>query len=236
MKNPEIVYEDKDIIVCYKPAGYPTESARIGQMDLISYLKNFLSARDKKNGIRSEIYVGMIHRLDQPVEGVLVFAKNKKAAAELSNQIRNNKLKKQYYCAAYGTVKDENAVLENYLKKGKDNLAHIVSAESDGGKLSRLSFEKIREVHVEGESYTYLKIELDTGRFHQIRAQLSNYGNPLLGDQKYGSEASANLSKKLNVKSVALCASRIEFVHPVTQKEMSLEVEPENSIFDLMND
>ena len=219
-----IQYEDKHIIVAYKPAGLATQTARVGQADMVSELKNYL-----KGG-----FVGVVHRLDQPVEGLLVFAKTKSAAAELSRQLEEGVLNKHYYAAVCGKPECERGELVDYLRKTADNRAGIVETERmavdlEGAKLAKLQYEVL--AHSEQAGISLLDIHIDTGRFHQIRAQMANAGLPLLGDAKYGTPRSAELSREYNVRTVALCACELECVHPVTGEVLHFTVEPQGTIF-----
>lgn len=216
-----ILYEDNDILVCHKPAGLPTQTAKLGQPDVTTELKRYL----KESG--QTTYLGLIHRLDQPVEGILVLAKTENAAKELSKQIADNKMQKCYYAIVSGIPK-ENATLVDYLlKDNKTNLSKVVPKDNKQGKRSELSFA-IEKTHIsekEAENYALLRISLKTGRHHQIRVQLSHAGYPLLGDSKYGNETSRNISNILEIKNVALCAYHLEFLHPKTKKQMKFELE-----------
>ena len=244
MKN--ILYEDNDILVVFKPAGIATQTSRIGQQDMVSELKNYLVKAQKEEREKNigkslmgnqeiqEPYIGLVHRLDQPVSGVLVFAKNKKSAADLSNQITNGTMKKFYYALIYGTPIRDHDTLEDYLyKDGRENLSLIVNSTFPDAKKAILKYRHcttLMELE-EGEEVSLMEIELLTGRHHQIRAQMSNAGMPLLGDSKYGSERSKELSRVIGCKNVALCAYKLIFQHPVTHKKMSFEREPEGELF-----
>lgn len=259
-----IQYEDKHIIVAYKPAGLATQTARVGQADMVSELKNYL-----KGG-----FVGVVHRLDQPVEGLLVFAKTKPAAAALSRQLENGVLNKHYYAVVCGKPECERGELVDYLRKTADNRAeivdvgrmvmenpeaetewnvvagqktaterkevvkrkavteqHAVAKQMDMGdaKLARLQYEVL--VYSKQAGISLLDIHIETGRFHQIRAQMAHAGLPLLGDAKYGTSRSAELSREYNVRNVALCACELECMHPVTGKALHFTVEPQGTIF-----
>lgn len=218
----EIIYEDRELLVCRKPAGLAVESADIGQMDMVSELKNYLKAS----------YIGVIHRLDQPVEGLLVYAKDKKAASDLTRQLQNNTLKKQYLAVVSGKPEPDRARLVNYLKKDQKR-AQIVTKEEPGAREAALHYQVMKTLEISGHSISLVRIELDTGRFHQIRAQLSHAGYPLLGDQKYGNEASALASRAAGAVWTALCADRIAFTHPVTRKPMRFTARPGTGAFTL---
>lgn len=227
----EILYEDQDILVVYKPVGIATQAAGFMQADVFSELKNYLSMTSKE---RKEPYLGIIHRLDQPVEGVLVFAKNPTSAAALSKQIAQRMLKKEYLAAVYlseeASYKEEKGksiTLTDYLlKDGKTNMSRVVSALEKDAKKAMLSYEILSVKESADEKLALLSIQLETGRHHQIRVQCAHAGMPLLGDQKYGSKESQEYSQNQNVKDVALCAHKLTFKHPKTGKKMEFSAEP----------
>lgn len=226
----EILYEDQDILVVYKPAGIATQVAGFMKADVFSELKNYLSMASKE---RKEPYLGIIHRLDQPVEGVLVFAKNPASAANLSKQIAQRMLKKEYLAAVYVSQKANNpemgkiVTLTDYLlKDGKTNMSRVVSASEKDAKKAMLSYEILSVKESADEKLALLSIQLETGRHHQIRVQCAHAGMPLLGDQKYGSKESQEYSQNQNVKDVALCAHKLTFKHPKTGKKMEFSAEP----------
>lgn len=219
----QILYEDQDIIVCHKPAGIAVQTAGVSQQDMVSELKNYLAAQGQKNP-----YIGVVHRLDQPVSGVLVFAKNQAAAASLSAQVQDNRMKKIYRAYVYGTFEEsaKEAVLENVLlKDAKTNMSRVVNAKDTDakyGKKAKLSYKVIQEISIGEEVYSELEIKLYTGRHHQIRVQLSHIGHPILGDTKYGTTESAALSAKVE-KGLKLCAYQLSFIHPKKEKEVSFK-------------
>lgn len=229
LKNNHILYEDKEIIVCHKKAGIAVQTARLGEPDLETALKNYLKTS----------YVAVVHRLDQPVEGILVFAKTKGAAAELSRQNKGQMMNKKYYAVALMEKTDLTGgehVLVNYLQKdSKGNISRIVEPDKKEGKRSELSYEIIRSkgaLQLDGNQETALiRVLLKTGRHHQIRIQMANAGMPLLGDGKYGSEKSKTYSRKENIKNVALCAYSLGFYHPSTGKKMEFKIMPSGEAF-----
>lgn len=268
MTKEQILYEDKDIIVCHKPAGIATQTARIGQCDMVSEVTNYLASRNGTGregsgaySAHSGVYVGIVHRLDQPVEGILVFGKNQKAANELSRQIVENHMEKYYYAVVSGkdlSVKRElslkakteadgfhREILTDYLlKDNKSNTSRVVSAEVKGAKKAVLEYEILEEKEsflenfsencMDGETswpIALVRVKLITGRHHQIRVQMSHAGMGLLGDYKYADEQTKRLSDALQQKQVALCAYRLEFTHPATGKRLSFQQKPEGSIF-----
>ena len=226
----EILYEDQDILVVYKPAGIATQAAGFMQADVFSELKNYLAMTNKE---RKEPYLGIIHRLDQPVEGVLVFAKNLASAAALSKQIAQRMLKKEYLAAVYvsqeanNPEKGKTVTLTDYLlKDGKTNMSRVVSASEKDAKKAMLSYEILSVKESADEKLALLSIQLETGRHHQIRVQCAHAGMPLLGDQKYGLEESKEYSQNQNIKDVALCAYKLIFKHPKTGKKTEFSAEP----------
>lgn len=207
--EPEIVFEDEDIIVCHKPGGMATETSRMAQQDMVSWLKNRRAARNE------ESYVGVVHRLDQPVEGLLVFARHPKAAAALSRQLQNGVFHKRYYAVVSGARLPENGILEDYIiKDSAKRCACKVSASHPGARPARLSYRRIAEA---GDRQL-LDIELHTGRFHQIRLQLSDRQAPILGDTKYGGQPVEG--------GLCLCAYRLGFFHPSSGVPEEFEIVP----------
>ena len=319
----EIVYEDKEVLVVRKPAGLATQTARVGQQDVVSELKNYLrhsagsfvsddisggcgkpgsggkaygcgkpggNGKDHGSG-KAEPYLGVIHRLDQPVEGLLVFAKNRAAACCLTEQLQGqdeeeNGFSKHYHAVLcgiparntgrlkdilskesvmVGTHREYRAVVDGLAQEAAILRANVqftdagsarisptdvepvsVSSANDGsagipsvpghsgenlssGHRAELEYEILQVREAEGLSLA--DIRLITGRFHQIRAQMAHAGTPLLGDMKYGSEASKALARGLGVRYVALCACSLEFRHPVSGKRMEFRIEPKNPAF-----
>ena len=228
-----IVYEDRDILIAYKPAGIATQTARLGQQDMVSELKNYLSGQPQYRG-KGEPYLGLVHRLDQPVAGILVFGKTKEAAASLSRQIAEGKLHKYYYAVIYGRPEKKKGTLCDYLyKDGKTNMSRIVAEDFPQAKKARLSYRCVNTLMAleMQEEISLMEIELFTGRHHQIRVQMAHAGMPLLGDSKYGSEEDKEFSRQIGVKNVALCAFRLQFIHPATGKNVKFERMPEEEIF-----
>lgn len=221
-----IIYEDKDILVIQKPAGLATQTARIGQADVVSELKNYLAGN----------YLGVIHRLDQPVEGLLVFAKNKAAAAVLTRQLAGGTLNKQYYAVICGQPIQKEGELVDYLVK-EDNLAKVVTGQQEQfaeAKKAALQYRLLQGISTP-ECLSLMDIHIDTGRFHQIRAQMSHAGMALLGDAKYADAATKETASKLGIRNVALCAYSLNLKHPVTNKELHFQIKPEGKAFSYFN-
>ena len=228
-----IVFEDEHIIVAYKPAGIATQTARLGQQDMVSELKNYLARKPENKG-KGVPYLGLVHRLDQPVAGILVFAKTKQAAASLSKQITDGSFHKYYYALVHGRPSMEQETLENYLyKDGKINMSHVVKKEHPDAKDARLCYrwKETLMVWEAMQEASLVEIELFTGRHHQIRVQMAHAGLPLLGDSKYGTEESKNFSKEIGCRNVALYACRLQFKHPGTGKAVEFFKKPEDEIF-----
>lgn len=221
MRNsaPEIIYEDEAVLVCIKAAGMPVQTAGLGRQDMVSVLKNYRAAR------KEEPYLGLVHRLDQPVEGVMVFAKTKMAAAALSRQMVDLGMDKCYLAVASGAVNPGQGRIEDYLlRDGRQNISRVVPAGTPGAKLARLSYQVLG--YTPDGAASLVRIDLETGRHHQIRVQMANAGFPLEGDRKYnpGWRGSEN---------IALCSFKIGFVHPVTKKKMEFFIRPSNKYFEL---
>ena len=209
----KIIYEDNHIIIVHKPAGLATQTSHIGQQDVVSELKNHLKSP----------YLGIIHRLDQPVEGLLVFAKTKDAAAKLTKQLSAGTLNKQYYAVLCGKPSEDEGRLVDYLIK-EGNTGRIGQSEEAEAKKAILQYQIIKEIN---KDCSLADIYIETGRFHQIRLQMSHAGCPILGDLKYGSEVSIELSRKYGVKNVALYAYSIQLQHPMTGKKLEYSFQPE---------
>ncbi len=217
----QIIYEDRQLIVCQKPAGIPVQSARAGTKDMVSMLKNY---RKEHEQISGEPYIGVVHRLDQPVQGLLVFAKTKQAAASLSSQVGDGRMKKFYQAVVCTKAPVREGVLEDYLlKDGRTNTSRIVPEGTKGAKRARLSCRLLEQ----RGGYALVQVELMTGRHHQIRVQMAGAGMPLTGDRKYNEEEEAPLGT-----GVALAACRLVFTHPSTKKEMNFEMKPQGPAFD----
>lgn len=212
-----IIYEDPHIIVCRKPAGVPTQSARISTPDMASMLKNYLSGG----------YLAVIHRLDQPVEGLLVFAKTPGAARELNRQLTSSGFGKYYRAIVSGIPEPTEGTLEDYMvKDARANASRICTKNTPGAKAARLHY-RVEKIFRDTSPVTSLvAIHLDTGRHHQIRVQMAHIGCPLAGDRKYGAvhpqpghtapEENTNQAYERNTQPLRLCAYRLEFRHPVS--------------------
>ena len=211
--DENILYEDNEVIVCKKPAGIPTQSNRIGAPDMVSILKNHIAAASKQKG---EPYLAVIHRLDQPVEGLLVFAKSPHAAKELNRQLQQFGFGKYYRAHLTQTPDAQEATLTDYMvKDGRNNTSSICSAKAPGAKEATLTYQ-ITEQFDDGTCMA--EISLKTGRHHQIRVQMASIGCPILGDRKYGA-ADCDFTGNLQ-----LFACRLEFRHPRRGKQLTFHI------------
>lgn len=207
----EILYEDNDIIVCNKPAGVATQTKQIGQKDMESILRTYRMQKGEPS------YIGVVHRLDQPVSGVMVFAKTKEATADLSRQVSTKAADKYYYAVTDGVPEKQKGTLEDYLlRDGKTNLSKVVTGKEAGAKRAELSYEVIAK----SETQALLNIKLATGRHHQIRVQMAHAGWPLVGDRKYNFKE----NMKPGGQPMCLCSYKLGFTHPATKKKMEFEI------------
>lgn len=217
MNNLNILFEDKHMLVCVKPAGVPVQTKAFGTKDMESILKNHLASSTAPG---RPPYLAVIHRLDQPVSGILVFGKTKEAAAKLNTQMQKDGFSKYYQAVLCGTLSPEAGTLVNYLiKDGRTNTSRIGKKGDKDAKLSELSYETLSVK--EDKNLSVVKIKLKTGRHHQIRVQMAGAGAPLWGDNKYNPE----YVNKRGYFPVALCAYRLELAHPITGKALSFEID-----------
>ena len=204
-----VIYEDNHIIVAIKPAGVLSQSDGSDSPDMLTVLKAYIKEKYGKPG---DVYLGLVHRLDRPVSGVMVFARTSKAASRLSEQIRSNKVEKIYRCVVSGVLEGAGR-LENFICKDENrNMVTVSDTVKTGYKSCFLDYKAIAV----RDGLTLAEVKLGTGRPHQIRAQMSHSGHPLLGDQKYG-------EKDNKCKEVALQAFRLSFEHPVKHEILSFE-------------
>ena len=207
-----IIYEDNHIIVVEKPCNVPSQGDSTGDIDMITLVKQYIKEKYQKTG---EVFLGLVHRLDRPVGGIMVFARTSKAASRLSEAIRTNQFSKTYLAVVTGIFDEKTGRLENYLWKDEAlNKSMVVSKEKHGAKLASLSYEVIEEK----DNLSLVRIHLETGRHHQIRVQFSHIGHALYGDQKYG--------KDNENQQIALWAYQLEFKHPTRDEVMKFECKP----------
>ena len=207
-----IIYEDNHLLVVEKIVNVPVQKDNSNDMDMISILKEY---RKRNEGKFGDAYIGLVHRLDRPVGGVMVFAKTSKAASRLSEQVRSNDFKKVYYAVVEGNISDKGHFEAYMAKDEKDNKSYITS--KDKGKIAILDYEVIDRK----DNLNLVKIDLVTGRSHQIRVQFSSRDYPLVGDMKYNKKAKPGTN-------IALFAKSISFKHPTLKETMTYELDLPN--------
>ncbi|HJB92359.1 MAG TPA: RluA family pseudouridine synthase [Candidatus Borkfalkia stercoripullorum] len=213
MDELTILYEDNHIIVVMKPQGLPSCGDESGDDNMLEQVRRYVKEKYNKPG---NVYIGLIHRLDRPTGGVMVFAKTSKAASRLAEQMRNGDFEKKYLAVLVGTPKEPKGTLVNYLKKNPvNNMVYICTQTTDGAKMASLEYRVLEEKG----GYCLADIKLHTGRTHQIRVQMAGISHPVYGDMRYGGEN----AKKGNL---ALWAYSLTFTHPVTKERLRFMLEP----------
>ena len=205
-----IIYEDNHLLVVEKPINVPVQEDSSKDLDFLTILKDFIKKRDNKPG---NVYLGLIHRLDRPVGGIMVFAKTSKCASRLSEQVRNRTFKKTYYAVVEGKVEEKDTLVDKLLKDTKNNIVKV----DKNGKEAILDYELIEYK----DDLSLVKINLKTGRSHQIRVQFSSRGHALYGDQKY------NTNSKVG-EQIALFSNSITFNHPITKQKLTFKIDLPN--------
>ena len=208
-----ILYEDNHLLVVEKKVGVLSQSDGSNTPDMLTILKKYIKEKYNKPG---NVYLGLVHRLDKDVGGIMVFAKTSKAARRLSETIRNREFKKTYLAVCKGII-ESNGKYQDYLKRLE---YRSVVSNSKEGKLAVLEYKVLKVIN----NNTLVKINLETGRYHQIRVQFSYHNHPLLGDEKYGSKGKYK---------IALFAYKLEFIHPTTKEKMSFELLPQEGYFNV---
>ena len=205
-----VIYEDNHLIVVEKPINIPTQEDNTKDKDLLTILKKYIKEKYNKPG---NVYLGLVHRLDRPVGGIMVFARTSKAASRLSEQVRNKTFKKTYNAVVIGNIENTGKLKDNLLKDEKRNIVKV----DKNGKEAILNFKKLNYKN----NMSLVEINLETGRSHQIRVQMANHGYPLFGDQKYNKTAKVG-------EQIALFAKKIEFIHPTTNELLTFELDLPN--------
>lgn len=203
----KIIFEDNHLLIVAKPINMPVCEDDSRDLDLLSELKLYLKERYHKPG---NVYLGLVHRLDRPVGGIMVFAKTSKAASRLSDQIRNRLFEKEYMAIIEGKLSDKGNLIDRLLKDKVTNITTV----NETGKEASLSYELISFQ----SNYSLVKINLKTGRSHQIRVQFASRGFPLYGDQKYNKEVKTK-------QQIALYATQISFLHPITEERVIFKID-----------
>ena len=216
----KVLYEDNHIIVVVKPVGVPVQEDKSKSEDMLTIIKRYLKEKYNKPG---NVYLGLVHRLDRMVGGVMVFAKTSKAASRISNYIREKNFKKKYIAILNGSIQKSGkaCILKDYLLKNERlNMSKVVDKETKNAKLAELEYKVINNFKNNNKDYTLVDIDLHTGRHHQIRVQFANKGYPLYGDVKYGQKI--NKSKD----GVALWSYYISFFHPTKDEYLEFKCMP----------
>ena len=220
MEDLKILYEDNHIIVVVKKPGIPTQEDKTGDKDMLTIVKEYIKVKYNKPG---NVYLGLVHRLDRMVGGVMVFAKTSKAASRISEHIRQKNVKKRYLAVVNGTlpVSDQKVELRNYLVKNERlNMSRVVDSTTKGSKEAILEYKVLKNFTYNGKDYSLVDIDLHTGRHHQIRLQFAHIGHPLYGDIKYG--------QKVNKvgQNLALFSYYLSFFHPTKDEYLEFEFKP----------
>lgn len=210
MNNLNVLYEDNHIIVVVKPCNILSQSDATGDIDMLTIVKNYIKVKYNKPG---NVYLGLVHRLDRPVGGIMVFARSSKAAARLTEMIKKHEFNKRYLAVVKGFLEQKKGKLSDYLAKKEDG--NTIVTTKDTGKIAELNYNVIEEN--KSNNLSLVEIELLTGRHHQIRVQFSSRNHPLFGDQRYG---------RCDNKQIALWAYKLEFIHPVKKELMKFEYLP----------
>ncbi|MDU2688835.1 RNA pseudouridine synthase [Paeniclostridium sordellii] len=212
-----VIYEDNHLLVVEKPVNVLSQGDDTNDKDMVNLLKNYIKVKYNKPG---NVFVGLVHRLDRPVGGIMVFAKTSKAASRLSEQVRNKSFKKTYRAVLNGNMKKDKDILKDYLYKNKKtNMVSVVNKNHKDAKDAELSYETISK----NEKFSMVQVDLKTGRPHQIRVQFSSRNHPLFGDQRYGQ----HINKKGD--QIALWSYKIEITHPTTKEKMEFICNPPNN-------
>ncbi len=223
--EPKIIYEDNHIIVVIKPHNVSVQEDDSKDKDMLTSIKEYLKERDSKPG---NVFLGLVHRLDRPTGGVMVFAKTSKSASRLGKQLKEHQLKKHYLCVVCGKPQIAKNRLVTYLKKDeKTNIVKIAPKLEDGSKEAILEYNVLSSKN----KYSLIEVDLLTGRSHQIRVQMSQQLNvPIFGDFKYGDKEHAG--------ALALWAYELSFAHPISKETMRFRVAPDysNPAFKLFED
>ncbi len=214
MNKLNILYEDNHIIVVEKNINILSQADNTNDLDMLTLIKNYLKEKYQKPG---NVYLGLVHRLDRVVGGVMVFAKTSKAASRLSNEIRLNNVKKTYLSIVKGKIKESDTFIDYLLKQ--DDFNTIVTTK-EKGKYAELSY-KVLEYNKE-KDLSLVEVNLKTGRHHQIRVQFASRNYPLIGDKRYGND---------NIKEIGLYAYKLSFIHPVKKELMEFTCIPKTSLF-----
>lgn len=217
-ENLQVLYEDNHIIIINKRSGDITQGDKTGDKPLSNVVKEYVKDKYNKPG---NVFIGTVHRLDRPTSGIVIFARTSKALERLNKMLRDKTIDKTYWALVKHQPKKESDTLINFLKKDpKKNKSFVHKKEIEGSKKATLHYKTIKKL----DNYSLLEIDLETGRHHQIRTQLSYIGSPIKGDLKYGFDRSNKDG------SISLHARKIEFVHPVSKAQISVIAATPNDV------
>ena len=217
MEKLKVIYEDNHVIVVEKPVNIPSQGDKTGDVDMLTIIKEYLKEKYQKPG---DAYLGLVHRLDRPTGVVMVFAKTSKAAARLSEQVREKQIHKKYLCIVDGKLEKEEDRWTDFLQKNeKTNTSKVVSKTAKNAKEAILEYKVLK--YEEEINLSVVEVDLYTGRHHQIRVQFASRGHSLYGDQKYGTRGRG--------KQLALWAYELSFVHPTTKEQLVFHSIPEKT-------
>lgn len=213
----QIVFEDNHLLIINKKAGQLVQGDKTGDLSLLELIKDFIKTRDAKPG---NVFLGLVHRIDRPTSGLVIYAKTSKALSRLTQMVKNREVKKTYWAVVAKSEIPQSQRLIHFLKKNeKNNKATVFPKATDGAKESILNYKIIKVL----DNFQLLEVDLETGRHHQIRAQLAKIGTSIKGDLKYGSPRSNPDG------GIHLHARKLEFIHPVTKENISVTAPvPEN--------
>jgi 23S rRNA pseudouridine1911/1915/1917 synthase len=215
MNNLKVLFEDNHIIVVEKPVNVPSQGDKTGDIDMLTIIKKYIKEKYSKPG---DVYLGLVHRLDRPTGGVMVFARTSKSASRLSEQVRDKKMHKKYLCIVDGKMESQTGSMRDFLLKNeKNNISKVVKEGTKNAKEAVLDYEVVK--YNDQINMSVVKVDLHTGRHHQIRVQFASRGHSLSGDQKYGTRGRG--------KQLALWAYSLSFIHPTTKEELTFEDYPE---------
>ena len=261
----DVVYEDEYLIACIKPYGVPSQQDKTYGVDMVTLVKEYLYDKaaskaepadmESGNDKVEEPYVAIINRLDRPVGGIILFAKDELTAAKLTDMVQDNEIEKYYQAVLSGFMEEPEGVYEDWLYHDKkENVTRVVDKGTKGAKRAMLKYEVLDELDTDEGPVSYVLIELLTGRHHQIRCQMAAHGTPVWGDTKYNPAFSKGSidkkgtsdKKEMNRKSgqgkkggreseIGLFSTRIQFVHPITGEEIFLHREPEGKAFEIID-
>lgn len=204
--DSQILYEDNHLLIINKKVGQLVQGDKTGDKSLLDLLKNHIKERDQKPG---NVFLGLVHRIDRPTSGLVIYAKTSKALSRLTQMVKNREIQKTYWAIVAKEMIPQSQMLTHYLKKNEKNNKSIVFIKpTEGAKEAILTYKVLKTL----DNYQLLEIDLQTGRHHQIRAQLSKIGVPIKGDLKYGA------SRSNNDGGISLHARSLEFIHPVSKK------------------